>query len=524
MKKIVCLVASVLFLSGASAFAQGEMDAYKYSLGDLNGTARYLGMGGAFGALGGDASAMSSNPAGLGIYRSSEVVGTLSLSSIDTKSDWKGNVSKDDKSKLSFDNFSYVGYFPTANESGIMSWNIGLSYNRLKNFNRNYRLSGSQAYSLADYAAAASKGIPEDDLITTEGYDPYNNIDNPWMSVLGYQGGYFDSYENGKYQSAFNESDDLGNVEFYGPDNATLNVSEKGAVDQYNFAIATNISNAVYLGATITVTDINYNIFTAYKELFKRGDYLFLNNGLTTEGTGYAINLGAVARPTDYLRVGIAYNSPTWYKMTDYFHAEAGTDIAKYNPSKMNGSTPDKVYADYKLRTPDKWIFSAAAIIGQYGLLSVDYELTNFKGMRLKDVNDREMVANDFIKEDFGASGLLKVGGEFKVTPQFAVRAGAGWQSSPVKTALKNGDVEVITAGTLPHYTVDKGSDYITVGLGYRFTPNFYADLACVYKTYKEDAYNFSRKFGNGLDFVDSDAISLKTNTTRVALTLGYKF
>lgn len=116
MKKIVCLVASVLFLSGASAFAQGEMDAYKYSLGDLNGTARYLGMGGAFGALGGDASAMSSNPAGLGIYRSSEVVGTLSLSSIDTKSNWNGNVSKDDKSKLSFDNFSYVGYFPTAKE------------------------------------------------------------------------------------------------------------------------------------------------------------------------------------------------------------------------------------------------------------------------------------------------------------------------------------------------------------------------------------------------------------------------
>ena len=246
---------------------------------------------------------------------------------------------------------------------------------------------------------------------------------------------------------------------------------------------------------------------------------------MSTEGTGYSFNLGAIVRPVDFLRMGVAYNSPTWYKMTDYFHAEAGTDIAQYNPSKMDASTPDKVYADYKLRTPDKWIFSAAAVIGQYGLLSVDYELTNFKGMRLKDVNDREMDANNFIKEDFGTSGLLKVGGEFKVTPQFAVRAGAGWQSSPVKTALKNGDVEVITAGTLPHYTVDKGSDYITVGLGYRFTPNFYADLACVYKTYKEDAFTFSRTFlDNGDIMVDSDAISLKTNTTRVALTLGYKF
>ena len=529
MKKIVCLVASVLFLSGASAFAQGEMDAYKYSLGDLNGTARYLGMGGAFGALGGDASAMSSNPAGLGIYRSSEVVGTLSLSSIDTKSNWNGNVSKDDKSKLSFDNFSYVGYFPTANESGIMSWNIGLSYNRLKNFNRNYRLSGSQAYSLADYAADISYGIHENDLIyVKDSYDPYNNPNNPWMSVLGYEGGYFGSFLNDRsnYHSGFGTSNATGDIWYAdSPQNTTLNVSEKGAVDQYNFAFATNISNSVFLGATIAVTDINYSISSIYDERFEGGDYLYLDNGLSTEGTGYSFNLGAIVRPVDFLRMGVAYNSPTWYKMTDYFHAEAGTDIAQYNPSKMDASTPDKVYADYKLRTPDKWIFSAAAVIGQYGLLSVDYELTNFKGMRLKDVNDREMDANNFIKEDFGTSGLLKVGGEFKVTPQFAVRAGAGWQSSPVKTALKNGDVEVITAGTLPHYTVDKGSDYITVGLGYRFTPNFYADLACVYKTYKEDAFTFSRTFlDNGDIMVDSDAISLKTNTTRVALTLGYKF
>jgi hypothetical protein len=262
MKKIVCLVASVLFLSGASAFAQGEMDAYKYSLGDLNGTARYLGMGGAFGALGGDASAMSSNPAGLGIYRSSEVVGTLSLSSIDTKSDWKGNVSKDDKSKLSFDNFSYVGYFPTANESGIMSWNIGLSYNRLKNFNRNYRLSGSQAYSLADYAADISYGIPENDLIyVKDSYDPYNNPNNPWMSVLGYEGGYFGSFptDRSNYHSGFGTMDATGTIWYAdSPQNTTLNVSEKGAVDQYNFAFATNISNSIFLGATLAAVSYTH--------------------------------------------------------------------------------------------------------------------------------------------------------------------------------------------------------------------------------------------------------------------------
>lgn len=528
MKKIVCIVASALFLSGATAFAQGEMDAFKYSLGDLNGTARYLGMGGAFGALGGDISAMSSNPAGLGIYRSSEVVGTLSFSTIDTKSDWSGSVSKDDKSKVSFDNFAYVGYFPTANESGIMGWNVGISYNRLKNFNRNYRLSGSQAYSMADYVADKAYGINESDLIYRQNsYDPYDNVNLPWMPILGYEGGYFGTYENmtDEYHSGFGEDPGNGQWNAYSPQSTSLNVNEKGSVDQYDFSFATNISNIVFLGATLAVTDINYSTSTVYDESFAGGDNLYLDNALSTEGTGYSFNLGTIVRPVDFLRLGVAYNSPTWYKMTDYFHADAGTNIARLNPANMDASTPDKMYADYDLRTPDKWIFSAAAVIEQYGLISVDYEIANYKGMRLYDYNGDSVEDNDYIKQDFGTGNMLKVGAELKVTPQFAVRLGGAWQSSPVKTQFKNGDVEVVTAGTLPHYTIDKGANYFTVGFGYRFTPNFYGDVACIYKTYKEDAYTFSRTFlDNGDVMVDSTPASLKTNTTRVALTLGYKF
>ena len=121
---------------------------YRYSQTELNGTARYLGMGGAFGALGGDISSMSSNPAGLGIYRSSEIVTTLSLSSIKAKSDWGGSKVDANKTKFNFDNIAYVGYFPTGNDEGLIGWNVGFSYNRVKNFNRNYRLRGTQNYSL----------------------------------------------------------------------------------------------------------------------------------------------------------------------------------------------------------------------------------------------------------------------------------------------------------------------------------------------------------------------------------------
>lgn len=80
-------------------------------------------------------------------------------------------------------------------------------------------------------------------------------------------------------------------------------------------------------------------------------------------------------------------------------------------------------------------------------------------------------------------------------------------------------------AGTTPNYTVDKGTNSYSVGLGYRFTPNFYADLACVYREYKEDAYAFPSTFyDDGKPFFTSTPASLKTKTTQVALTLGYKF
>ena len=112
-----------------------------------------------------------------------------------------------------------------------------------------------------------------------------------------------------------------------------------------------------------------------------------------------------------------------------------------------------------------------------------------------------------------------------KVTPQFAVRAGVAYSDGPVRDHLKNGLVEVRTVGFVPFYTVDKGVTNYSVGLGYRFTPNFYLDLACVYRTHKEDVYSFSNMFDEqGQQIIGSQPANLKTNTTKVALSIGYKF
>ena len=115
---------------------------------DLNGTARYMGMAGAFGALGGDVSAIKDNPAGLGIYRSSEVTATFGFRTQNTASNWNGSTDSDGRFKFTFDNVAAVTAFPTwagrNGGSGLLQSNWSLSYNRLKSFNRRMRVGGKR--------------------------------------------------------------------------------------------------------------------------------------------------------------------------------------------------------------------------------------------------------------------------------------------------------------------------------------------------------------------------------------------
>lgn len=532
MKKVIFLFTMALFAGSSALYAQSEVDAYRYSQTDLSGSARYLGMAGSFGALGGDISAMSTNPGGLAIYRSSEVATTLGFTTTNTKTDWLGVSVKDNKTKFNFDNIAYVGYFPTSNESGIMGWNVGFSYNRAKNYNRTYRMAGANfggaQYSLSDYVADITSramingNIPYSQLQYNEDLNraPYNNVNIPWISTLGYEAGFIQPSGTGDNFVGSYQSRLAGNLQ-----TADLYVNERGGIDRYNFSFAANISNIVFVGATVGITDLNYHMSTFYNESLDSGDKLDLGNELKTEGTGYNFNLGIIVRPSDYLRLGVAYNTKTWYKMTDYYFGDASSTVN--GVAGEVAKTPAGVF-DYKLSTPDKWIFSAAAILGQYALVNVDYEISDYGRMKLAYSDGVEMDGtNGDIKQDFGVSQTFRVGAEVKVTPQFAVRAGGSWMTTPEKKALRNGDVEVATAGTIPNYVVDKGTtSYYTIGLGYRFTPQFYADVACVFKSYKENVYPFSpvgthEGLTQGVGVIPA---KLENNSTKVAFTVGYKF
>ena len=531
MKKVI-LFTGILFLAcNINIFAQGnETDAYTLSNTELNGTARSMAMGGAFGALGGDISALSNNPAGLGIYRSSEIAGTVNLSMVNASTNWNGTSSDQNKTHFNMNNLGLIFYFPTNSES-VNNWSLGFSYNRLKNYNRRYNMSNSRMdFSMSDYAAMRASnafgrgsGITIGELTLDDNYDPYYNGDlsGNWLPILGYEGGFFDIIQgkNDTYRSDFGNSK-LSDVQ--------LHVNESGYMDEYNLGFGMNISNFLFIGASTSVTDIKYRYTSTYDEYFEtsRNDYLYLDNWLTTEGTAFSLNIGAITN-FQKLRLGVAYNSPRWYKMSDYYSAEAGTRV---DGDEMWNGTPEDQYSEYRFRTPGKWIFSGALILGQTALVSADYELTNYKDMKFSDRDGwNDYLANDHIKNDFMYSHTFKIGTEIKVTPQFAVRAGYMMQSSPMRERLVNNDDEVFPSGTIPHFTTtSKPVNYITVGFGYRFTPQFYMDVACVYRYNNSNAYAFSNMYhvdsSKEIFPIASEPATLKTASTRVALTMGYKF
>jgi long-subunit fatty acid transport protein len=511
-------------LCGGMLFAQEEMGAYRFSGPDLNGSARSMSMGGAFGALGGDMSAMSHNPAGLGVYRSSEVQATLDLNTARSNATWTGIRNKDSQTRFGFTGLSYVSYFPTGSESGIKGWNLGIAYSKVKNFNRRISATGNPGASMGNYIAARTthEGLALGDLSMSDSYNPYLNKDlgRHWLPVMGYLAGYIvpkaDTRDNKIYNSAFSGA----------PQRSYLSMTEKGSIDEYNFSMATNISDRVFLGATVAVTDLSYRAGSDYNEEFQGEDRAGLKNSLESEGTGYSVNLGVIVRPTNALRLGVAYNSPKWYSMTDYFFAKGETHVSSYTPPKLESQTPIGEYAEYRLITPGRWIFSAAGIIGSHALLSVDYEISDYSSMYL---SDREGFAyeadNKYIREDFDVQHTLKLGGEVKITPQAAVRAGYVFQTGPMKSRLKNGETEVIPIGTFTQYTVANSTSYYTVGLGYRFTPNFYMDIAYIHRIQNEELYPFSNVFSESSEHnVKVEPAKLSVNTGRTALTFGYKF
>lgn len=525
---------SILCLGVTGLKAQTHDNAYRFSTESLDGTARYQAMAGAMGAVGADYSSIQQNAAGLALFRSNELQATLSVGDISELARWYKNSS--DKSRTYFTgNLSFVLASPRRSASET-SFNMSIGFGQRQTFSREYNVSAGveHKYSIADFAAFNTP-IDVDPGKLTGKESPYGSVSAPWLSILGYRAGWTRKNNQGIFESNFYYPEKGG---ILGPKDSHLAVREKGEIQDFNITGSLNVNERIYLGANLKISSLDYHMTSNYVEDFLDGDYLTLNNVLHTTGTGVAVNLGMIARVTNHFRLGFSVQTPTWFSLKDSYYATASSRYAYDDDLKplpedervLSSDTPQDAAWNYQLSSPTRYTVSAA-IIGSVGILSLDYELTSFSGIKLSDrfgefTNDNALM-HDYFQP---AQSTIRLGGEWRMYPQISLRLGGYWRQAPMKSNFdsntdQSASIPVNEAGTVPHYEIAGMGYGITGGVGYRITPSFYIDLAAIYQGQVSHVYPFPTRFYNdGEQLYTPNPIRLDQSRTYGVVTLGYKF
>lgn len=521
MNRIILTVA--LFIATSALIAQTEFDVLRYLQPEIKGSARYTSMAGAFGALGGDPSAIKDNPAGLGIFRSSEISAGFNSLTQSATANW-ANLNQDiSMDKFGFNNLSYVLSIPTTrstqNKTGLIRSNWSFGYNRVKDFSRDVRINGgnNSESSITDYLAYFTGNISGNNLYKTGSYDPYNNVSVPWISVLSAGSGLINEYVDSGTGNTLYWASLLSQGEKVSP---YYKLSEAGFHDEYSFSWAGNIKNRLFIGATVNFHDISYRADSEYSEGFGQGGNMSLYNVFKSTSNGVNVNLGAILVPADFLRLGASVKSPMIFNVSDVHYA----DLKYYYDASDNGTlytpTGDNTY---KLRTPAVYSLSGSLIMGKRGVIGLEYMMSDLSGARLMNTNN-DMAPyryeNDSIRTLFNNQQTLKMGAEIKLNKQISIRGGYA-VTRPATSSRLAKEFIPNTIRTDMEYFVHTGTDYITGGVGYRDT-NWYFDLAFMNMITHENFYPYnSNKLSNNLAVRPA---TVKTDKTSLVATIGFKF
>jgi hypothetical protein len=488
MKKYLFL----LFTSFTFGVVQSQeiADAMRYSQDNLNGTARFRAMSGAFGALGGDFSSIGINPAGSAVFLNNQFGITVTNSDIKNNSNYFGTPTTEKDN--SFDLNQAGGVFVFNNKNLNSNWkkfSLAVNYESTNNYNNSTFSAGTNPNnSVANYFISYANGVPLNVLEDSF----YDNLDSgTQQAFLGYQGFVINPLSadanNTEYSSNVAEG---GN---YYQENASYSSGYSGKL---SFNAATSYKDKLYIGINLNSHFTDFRQSSVFYEENNNplgSDYkvtkLQFNNDLYTYGTGFSFQLGAIAKVTNEVRLGLAYESSTWYNLSDEFSQKliaVSSNVDGDLPQDVIDPRVTNIYAPYKLQTPSKVTGSFAYIFGTSGLISIDYAIKNYANTKFKPENDNYFSSlNANISNTLDNSGELRIGGEYKID-KLSLRAGFRYEQSPYKSSNTLGDS--ITIGDLKGYSA---------GLGYNFGSTK-VDLAYAYAERDSEQGFFSRGLTDG--------------------------
>lgn len=502
-----------------NAVAQSSYNAFKFIDSDLTGTARYVGMGGSMNALGADISVMSSNPAGIGLYRSGDVSLSLGFGTLESEADYLGSKFSNKKTRFSLDNAGVV-LSNAVNFNSVKFVNVGFSYKRRNNLKREFSMAGaldgfSQMFQIQRLYDAASFDI------ANMSYSDYTSLNYSWLALLAADGGLLDPC-----------SDPQGELTHPSPVSMLYYSEEKGGVNQIDCNVSCNIDDRFYLGATLGIYNVDYERNSYYGEDNVTKPIYTIYNRYATEGSGFDLKLGAIIRPFEdsSFRFGVAVHTPTWYSLTDVMSSEIyGVDFdgAPYggymSTLDYEYSYGDNFYVDYRLITPWRVNFSGAYTVGNFLALNAEYEYSDYSTASMEYSDGHSIGAmNDEIESNMKEVHTFKVGAEVKIGDNISLRGGYNYSSAPFKKeAVK---MMIPTTDTNTEYLNSLEQQNYTLGLGYR-SGKLYFDAAFVLSERKSEFYPFYDYFADDSGRTHfNPGTSVKDTNTRLVLTAGWRF
>lgn len=545
MKKILSIMTAAML--GTAVSAQETYDNAQLATKDLNGTARYVGMGGAMEALGADISTIGTNPAGIGMFRRSMVAGSFGFNSQqDAKSFGNAN-----KTNMSFDQAGFVYSMRSGRHSML---NFGFNYTKSKNFDQILtaagRLNNASQNKLSAMKNANGVYTLQDKnngLVSNSG--AYSQADYLYSNVL------FNHYDANNPNDPNNATltdkgvivnQTTGLPVYYNATGYDFGRSTTGYIGQYDFNVSGNSNDRFYWGFTVGIYDVHYNSSSLYSESLVDGDKAIgdvaMNDERKITGTGFDVKAGLIFRPAEEspFRIGLYVHTPTWYDLTTRNYTVLNNNTDKAYGSTERGKSSESY--DFKFYTPWRFGVSLGHTVGNYLALGATYEYADYttNDIRVNDggevdywgnyyeTSSRDEAMKQNIKNSLKGVHTVKVGMEFKPEKNFAVRLGYNYQSAMYnKNGFKDGSLE--SYGTYYASTTDytnwKDTHRFTAGVGYNYG-KFSFDLAYQYSQTNCDFYPFMSYVDNSEPKFDNvcDAVKVSNKRNQLLFTVGYKF
>jgi len=497
MKKLLMLCIGVL--STSYILAQDITDAVRYSTDEIQGTARFRAMSGAFGALGGDMSSVNINPAGSAIFNNSHASLSLGLFNANNDVTYFNGSNNSSNSNVDLNQLGAAFVFNNVNaDSPWKKFTLGIAYDRSSDFDDTWTASGTNTNSIDSYFLATTNNseIPfgilklQSGELIEEAYADIGTLNNGYniqQAFLGYWSGIIDPM-NLDDSTNDDETNYISNIE-----SGNFNQNYLYAATGYNgklaFNFAADYDDKIFFGVNLNTHFINYEKFTRFNESNSNNGSVVNNvnfeNLLTTNGSGFSFQFGTIVKLTSELRAGVSYNSPTWYRISEELVQGIGSNNA--DPEINFISDVINIYPEYRLQTPGKITGSLAYVFGAKGLLSFDYAIKDYSNVKFRPTSDAIFSSlNTNISNTLTTASTYRLGGEYRYK-QLSFRGGYRFEESPYEDDTAFGD--------LTGYSLGLGYNFGNLNLDLAFSQSQRDMNYQLYTVGLTDAANIQSKF-----------------------------